>query len=204
MRRNVSGGARITLWKVAGFPMSPVSIVLIAVSLSFDSFFAAVGRGAGRARPHLREIALTGLVFAVVQMVTPLLGWGSGTALSSVVAPIDHWLAFGLLAAVGGRMISGCGDAAPTPSLRRTGAALLATAVGTSIDALAVGVSLAFLDVDIVSVTLAIGAATFIMTAGGMMLGQLVGQRYGRLAEVAGGVVLIGLGLTILIGHLAG
>lgn len=184
--------------------MSPVSIALIAVSLSFDSFFAAVGRGAGRARPHLGEIALTGLIFALVQMVTPLVGWGSGTALSEILAPIDHWLAFGLLAAVGGRMIAGAGDATRAPSLHRRGAALIATAVGTSIDALAVGVSLAFLDVDIVLVTLAIGAATFVMTAGGMALGRLVGARYGRVAEIAGGLVLVGLGVSILITHLAG
>ncbi len=191
--------------------MSPLSIAVIAVSMSIDAFLAAVGRGAGLRQPGFSEAFRTGLVFGGIEMLTPLVGWTVGVTASSYaagyIAAVDHWIAFGLLALVGGRMV--------VMGVRRRGAAspretsgrslvLVATAIGTSIDALAVGVSLAFLDVDIAVVACAIGLATLCMSTGGMLMGSLISRRFGRVAEIGGGLALIGVGLSILFSHLAG
>lgn len=189
--------------------MSPFAIVVLAFSMTVDSYLAAMGWGAGRHRLALGDVVRTGLLFAVVQMATPLIGWFGGYMASSFVAPVDHWLAFGLLTFVGGRMVyvalfEDC-DFAEAGRGRAVGPLdLFMTAVGTSIDALAVGVSLAFLDVNIFTVTLAIGGATFVMTVGGLLAGRMLKCRLGRYAEVLAGLVLIALGVGILVRHIWG
>jgi len=148
----------------------------------------------------------TGFVFGLVETITPIIGWAAGVAASRYVAAVDHWIAFGLLAFVGGRMVLHAFQrSSETPTAERNGSllVLLATAVGTSIDAMAVGVSLAFLDVNILVIALAIGAATFLMSTGGMLAGRLIGMRFGRWAEIIGGGALFGLGLSILVDHLS-
>lgn len=155
--------------------MSPFTIAALAVGMSIDAFVASVSRGAGFKRPPLKEALRTGMVFGIVETITPLIGWLAGIVASQYVQSVDHWIAF----------------------------ILMATAIGTSIDAMAVGVSLAFLQVNIVVVAVAIGLATFAMSTGGMLLSRLIGPRFGKWAEVIGGVGLFCLGTSILIEHLS-
>jgi putative Mn2+ efflux pump MntP len=185
--------------------MSPMSIAVIAFGMSIDSGVACIGRGAGGARPTIGDAVLTGLLFGLVEAITPVIGWAAGLAARSYVVALDHWIAFGLLGFLGARMvlhgIQGSQGAAVTPT-KGSLLVLFATAVGTSIDAMAVGASLAFLRVDILVVALAVGTTTFIFALGGVLIGRLIGQRLGRWAEIAGGAALAGLGLSILIEHL--
>ena len=185
--------------------MSPWALLLIAVGVSADAFAVALGKGLHVKQAVGRAALLMGLAFGVAQAVMPLLGWLLGTAFADVVAEVDHWVAFGLLVLVGGKMLW----EARTPhedrdvdtdrlSLRE----LLVLSVATSIDALAVGVTLAFLPVSIGGAVLLIGVTTFALTVVGVLVGHRVGARFGRPAEVAGGVVLILLGTHILLEHL--
>lgn len=184
--------------------MSLFAIILLAVSMSVDAFAAAVSRGAALGRPRAKEAIRTGLVFGTVEAITPVIGWAAGVAASGMVQAVDHWIAFTLLAGVGAHMLYASvwrrrdGDA----PVGRSFTVLMATAIGTSLDAMAVGVSLAFLDVNIVVIAIAIGLTTFLMSSGGMLVGRLIGQRFGRIAEAFAGVALAGLGVSILVEHL--
>lgn len=185
--------------------MSPLSIAMLAASLSVDAFAVALGRGATLHRARFSEALRTGLVFGIIEMITPLIGWVAGVVVVDYVRAIDHWIAFALLSAVGGHMILNAlrrkdekGDTSPR---NRSIILLLATAIGTSIDAMAVGVSLAFLNVNILVIAGAIGFTTLVMVTVGMMAGRLIGERFGHYAEVAGGLVLVTFGVCILISH---
>jgi manganese efflux pump family protein len=187
--------------------MSPLSILILAFSMSADACAAAIGRGAQR-RPSLPVALRAGLVFGAVETVTPILGWALGLAAAGFVGAVDHWIAFVLLAFVGGKMavdalgrraMADEGEAADRPGGGML--ALVLTAIGTSIDAAAVGVTLAFLGANILLVALAIGVATFGMATLGMLLGRAVGARFGRVVEMAGGVGLILIGTRILLDH---
>lgn len=188
--------------------MSPFAIILLAFSMSADAFAVSVGRGAAIDRPRPGEALRTGVVFGIVEAITPLVGWGAGVAASQTIEAIDHWIAFVLLACVGLHMlyvaIWKADEEEDEPPKGRSLAMLIVTAIGTSLDAMAVGVSLAFLDVNIFVVALTIGLATFIMSSGGLMLGKLIGQRLGRIAEIGAGVVLCALGTMILYEHTGG
>ncbi len=188
--------------------MSPIAILLLAFSMSADAFAVSVGRGAAIGQPRASEALRTGVVFGIVEAITPLIGWAAGIAASQAIEAIDHWIAFGLLAGVGLHMLyvaiwKADEDKADEPKGRSL-TMLIITAIGTSLDAMAVGVSLAFLDVNIIVVALAIGLATFIMSSGGLLLGKLIGDRLGRVAEVGAGLVLCLLGVTILYEHTGG
>ncbi len=185
--------------------MTPLSIVVLALSMSADACAAAIGRGAAH-RPSLPVALKTGLVFGTVEAITPLIGWSLGLAASSFVTEIDHWIAFVLLAGVGGKMaIEGLSReraadiAAPLANTGRL--ALVATAIGTSIDAAAVGVTLALLDANILVIALAIGFATFTLATIGLLIGRAVGARFGGIVEVLGGMALVLLGTKILAEH---
>lgn len=185
--------------------MTPVAIAVLSLSMSTDAFAAAVGRGASH-RPTLPGAVKAGLVFGVIEAITPLICWALGMVAAGLVERIDHWIAFGLLAAVGGKMIweatrPRSEEAGEAP--RRSGPwGLIATAVGTSIDAAAVGVGLAFIGANIWVIAASIGVATFLLTTVGMLIGRAVGQRFGKMAELIGGLALVALGLTILLEHL--
>lgn len=185
--------------------MTPIAIAVLAFGMSIDALIVSVGRGAVRT-PRFGEAVRAGFVFGAVEATTPMLGWLAGMAAARYVAAIDHWIAFALLGAVGGHMllqaVRSDADEAAAPG-RASLLALLATAFGTSIDAMAVGVSLALLDVDIVVIAAAIGATTFVMSTGGMIFGSLIGRRFGRWAEAFGGIALIALGASILGQHLS-
>lgn len=186
--------------------MSPVSIAVLAIGMSVDALIAALGRGASPIRPTLSQAVRTGLVFGIVEMLTPIIGWALGVAASQYIQAIDHWVAFILLAAVGGRMtfhaISRKALVQEEKMISPSAFGLLATAIGTSLDAMAVGVSLAFLNVNIFVIAAAIGLATMVMSTGGVLAGRYLGAKFGRYAEIVGGVALIGLGAKILFDHL--
>src|SRR5215831_15502055 len=180
-----------------------LTTAVLAFSMSADAFAAALGKGAALYRPRLSAALRTGFVFGIVEAITPLMGWAGGLAASKYITAIDHWIAFALLAALGAKMIweSACrSDARPKPN-RRSLKVLVATAIATSIDAMAVGVTLAFIDADIVVTVLAIGCATFLMATVGIMIGRLIGETFGRIAEAIGGIGLIVIGARILIEH---
>lgn len=185
--------------------MTPGAIAILSLSMSTDAFAAAVGRGASH-RPAVKDAVKAGLVFGVIEAITPLIGWGLGIIAAGLVEKVDHWIAFTLLLIVGGKMIwegvqtrGADEDEAP----RRSGPwALVATAVGTSIDAAAVGVGLAFIGANIWVIAASIGFTTFVLTTTGMLIGKAVGVRFGKTAELLGGVALIGVGVLILADHL--
>lgn len=185
------------------------TLIVVGASLSVDAFAAAVGRGATGARPRLRDALRIGAVFGFFEALTPAIGWAIGLALSGWIAAVDHCVAFGLLAAVGGRMLwqaarTPAADAAPAARPATGHIRLVLTALATSIDAMAVGVGLAVLDVDIVTACLVIGGVTTIVATGGVLLGRPAGPWLGRGAEVLGGVALIAIGSIILHQHLTG
>ena len=183
--------------------MNPFSIVVLAFSMSADAFAAALGKGSALDRPRLGDALRIGLVFGIVEAITPVIGWAAGLAASTYITAIDHWIAFSLLSAIGGKMIWD-GTRRPAEQARpqrHSFGLLLMTAIGTSIDAMAVGVTLAFLNANIVVTALAIGAATFVMATIGILLGRVLGEKFGRIAEILGGVGLILIGTRILIEH---
>lgn len=183
--------------------MSPFAVAVLAISMSLDAFAVSVGRGAAIGRPRIAEALRTGLVFGIIEAITPVMGWLAGVAASRVIESVDHWIAFILLAGVGLHMLhSAIWKAKDEQPGERSLNVLVITAIGTSLDAMAVGASLAFLKVNIVVIAIAIGLATFVMSSGGMLVGQLVGERFGKAAEMVAGAALIGLGSWILFEHL--
>lgn len=191
--------------------MHPLSILMLGIAMSTDAFAAAVGKGAAMRRPQLRDALRAGLIFGAIEAVTPVIGWALGTAASAYVTAWDHWIAFTLLTLLGLRMIraglrgmaGADADAADVP-VRHGFWALAATGFATSIDAMAVGVGLAFLDVNILAVAATIGLTTLVMVTAGILLGRVLGAMAGRRAEIGGGVLLIAIGAFILFEHLGG
>ena len=187
--------------------MQLYTILILAFGMSMDAFAAAIGKGASLHRPPLKEALRTGLIFGVIEAITPVIGWGIGLAASQFIMSWDHWVAFTLLLILGIRMIAEAFRKdkleEDTQAPRRHGFWVLVTAaVATSLDAMAVGVGLAFLQVNILVMALTIGAATTIMATSGMLLGRFLGAAMGKWAEILGVVVLIGIGTSILIEHL--
>jgi len=185
--------------------MNFAAIAALSLAMSADAFAAAIGKGAALHKPKLREALRTGLIFGVIEGITPLIGWVAGKAAAPYVMAWDHWLAFALLGAIGLLMIR-AGLAAPDAAeekAQRHGFWILAvTGVATSIDALVIGVGLALLDADIVLAAAAIALSTFTMVTIGVMLGRVLGDIAGRRAELVGGIILIAIGSMILYDHL--
>ena len=190
--------------------MSPFSILLIGLAMSTDAFAAAIGKGVAMGRPRLSDALRTGLIFGVIEAITPVLGWLLGKAAAVYVQAWDHWIAFALLLGLGLHMIAnglGKEDAEPDAAAAGNGNArsfwlLALTGLATSIDAAAIGVGLAFLEVHIGIVALVIGLCTFVMVTIGVLLGSKLGEMAGKRAEVLGGIVLIVIGAGILYEHL--
>lgn len=184
--------------------MTPWSVVVLSLSMSADACAAAIGRGAAH-RPTLPAAVRAGLVFGTIEAITPVIGWMLGLAASSYVTAIDHWIAFVLLTIVGGKMaieaLRRDDDLSGEVAAGKGLITLVATAIGTSIDAAAVGVTLAFLNANIVVIALSIGLATFCMATLGMLVGKAVGARFGAMIEFIGGLALIGFGTKILLEH---
>lgn len=188
--------------------MNLSATILLAFGMSMDAFAASIGKGATLHNPKFSEAVRTGLIFGAIETLTPLVGWGLGMLASQFILEWNHWIAFILLVFLGGRMIvegfRGDSDEACEAPHRHGFWLLVTTAFATSLDAMAVGVGLAFLQVSIVTTALAIGCATFIMSTLGMMVGRFIGPLLGKRAEILGGIVLIGIGSEILWSHFAG
>ncbi len=173
--------------------------------MSTDAFAAAVGKGAALHKPQLREALRTGLIFGVIEALTPVGGWALGKVAAPYVSAWDHWIAFSLLSALGLRMIK---EGMSTPEIEKGKPSshsfwiLAVTGFATSIDAMVVGVGLAFIDANIIVTAAAIGLATFTMVTIGVMLGRVLGLIAGKRAELMGGIILIGIGCLILYEHI--
>jgi manganese efflux pump family protein len=181
-----------------------VTILLISLGLSMDAFAVAVGVGILYRAPEPRQIFRLSFHFGLFQAFMPVIGWLAGLSVEKFVESYDHWVAFGLLALIGGRMIveslhrekeSTSGD--PT-----RGMSLVILSIATSIDALAVGFSLALLRISIWFPSCVIGVVTLMMTIAGIFLGRHVGKIFGKRVGAVGGFVLLLIGLKILIEHL--
>jgi putative Mn2+ efflux pump MntP len=176
-----------------------IEAILLALALAMDAFAVALTQGA-RFRPGVRGSAAIALTFGLFQGAMPLIGWGIGTAAFGLVAAVDHWIAFGLLAFLGVRMLGGhVGEDEAARAL--TGKALLVAGIATSVDALAAGITLPTLEVGPLLAAALIGGVTFVLSGAGVMLGRVAGDRLGAWAERAGGVILIALGCKILAEH---
>lgn len=192
------------------------TLIALAFSLSVDAFAAALAKGAGMKRVTLGDAVRIGAVFGGMEAVMPLVGFAIGLALAAWVQPVDHWIAFILLAAVGAHMLWEAATGSvesheenvelAAPGLGKAGpkwVRLTLAALATSIDATVVGVSLAMMDVNIIAAVIIIGVITTAMAAMGVLIGKQAGVWLGRWAEAAGGVVLITLGGVILWQHMA-
>jgi len=186
--------------------MNLLSTILLALAMSTDAFAAAVAKGAALHRPNVREAVRAGLIFGTIEALTPIVGWYLGSLASGYIEAWDHWIAFALLGALGMKMIWEGLQTADEPAEERPVShsfwMLAVTGLATSIDAMAIGVGLAFLDVPILPVAAAIGLTTFMLVTAGVLLGRALGAIVGKRAELLGGVVLIGIGVAILVEHL--
>ena len=180
-------------------------LFLLAIALSMDAFAVSICKGLALPRVQLRSLLTVGAWFGGFQALMPLLGWLLGSQFADYISAFDHWIAFALLAAIGLNMIREAlsreeDSDSLTPALGvRT---MFLMAVATSIDALAVGVTFAFLSVRILPAICLIGITTFLISGLGLKLGNLFGVRYKARAELAGGVILVLLGVKILLEHL--
>lgn len=180
--------------------MGLVELFLIAVGLSMDAFAVSVCKGLSLGRIKLKHMIIAGLWFGGFQGLMPAIGYFFGNFFADFVNNYAHWIAFGLLAIIGGNMIKesfGKDDECMDCSM--SASKMLPLAVATSIDAMAVGVSFAFMQVQIVWAVLFIGVITFILSGIGVKVGSIFGTKYKAKAELAGGMVLIAIGLKILI-----
>ena len=183
--------------------MSFLERLLLAVGLSMDAFAVSVCKGLSVKRVKKRNMFACGAYFGGFQALMPLLGYLLGARFQALIARVDHWIAFVLLSTIGINMIRealGPDNDALDDSFRAR--AMLPLAVATSIDALAVGVTFAFLQVEIVSSVCFIGAVTFVLSALGVKLGGIFGMKWKRRAELTGGAILMLIGLKILLEHL--
>jgi len=183
--------------------MGIVELFILAVGLSMDAFAVAVCKGLAMRESKPESMLVVGVWFGGFQALMPLLGYAVGVQFSAAIQAVDHWLAFFLLAVIGGNMIKealskddGPADASLAPK------AMLLLALATSIDALAVGVSFAFLNVHILPAVLFIGVITFCLSAAGVKVGSIFGSKYKSRAELFGGCILVLLGAKILLEHL--
>lgn len=170
-----------------------------------DSFAAALCKGASLKQANFKEAVRIGVIFGTIEFFTPLLGWALGSAASDYVMVWDHWIIFGLLSLLGGRMIiaglNSDNRLDRSPPEQHGVMVIVLTAIATSLDALAVGVGLAFLEVNILLTSLIIGLMTAVLATAGVLLGRYIGPVLGRWSEILGGLVLIGIGTTILLQH---
>ena len=177
-------------------------LFILAVGLSMDAFAVSVCKGLAVERADWRACGTAGIWFGGFQALMPLIGYFLGAQFSSYIESVDHWIAFILLALIGGNMIRESFGAADAQSASTSARAMFPLAVATSIDALAVGVTFATLEVAVGPAVCLIGATTFLLSAAGVKIGSMFGARWRVGAEILGGVILILLGVKILLEHL--
>lgn len=188
--------------------MGIVELFLIAVGLSMDAFAVSVCKGLGMKRINFKVAIVLALFFGGFQALMPVIGWALGSQFLWLISPIDHWIAFILLAIIGGKMLwvafhddEDDSDDSSDANVIDLGEYLM-LAIATSIDALAMGISFAALSVNIVAAASFIGVITFVLTVAGVAVGHFFGARYEKPATIVGGVVLILIGLKVLLEHL--
>jgi putative Mn2+ efflux pump MntP len=181
--------------------MNFIGMLILAVGLSMDAFAVAVCKGFGLAKVRFRDALIVGLYFGIFQAVMPLIGYFMAIHFAGILS-FDHWIAFAILSVLGVRMVigglRGQEGGIATDGTRLGPKQMLPLAVATSIDALAVGVSFAFIDVNIFHAILIIGVTTLILSMIGVRMGRTFGERIGTKAEMLGGVILVLIGLRIL------
>jgi len=182
--------------------MGLAELFVIAVGLSMDACAVSICKGLSCGELKLRHCLICGIYFGGFQGLMPLLGWLLGVRFQSAIVSIDHWIAFILLSIIGFNMIKESREACDCLDCSFSFRAMLPLAIATSIDALAVGVTFAFLSVDIGPAVCFIGAITFVLSAIGVKVGSVFGARFRSKAELVGGVILILMGLKILLEHL--
>ena len=185
--------------------MGLFELFLIAVGLSMDAFAVSICKGLAMKKCTVKKATIVGLYFGGFQAGMPLLGYILGVQFKDIITSIDHWIAFILLGIIGVNMIKEarescdcCNDADESLDVKT----MVGLAVATSIDALAVGVTFAFLQVNIVPAVSFIGVITFTLSAAGVKIGNVFGTRYKSKAELVGGIILVGMGVKILLEHL--
>ena len=184
--------------------MGIVELLLVAIGLAMDAFAVSVGKGVTLRRVAFRHALTAGVWFGGFQALMPIAGYLVGVRFSAVVASIDHWIAFGLLALIGINMIREAVWGDEESHTADFGVkTMLLMAIATSIDALAVGITIAFLGINIWVAATVIGIVTLLLSGVGIYLGCLFGSRLGSKAGIIGGVILIVIGLKILIEHLS-
>lgn len=182
--------------------MGFTELLLVALGLSMDAFAVSVCKGLGVKRPGLRHGVLAGLYFGGFQFLMPVIGWLLGYKFEHLITSVDHWIAFLLLGIIGGNMIKESFSKSEELNDDFGVKTMLLMAVATSIDALAVGISFAFLQVEILPAAGLIGLITFLLSGVGIFVGHAFGSRLKAGAERAGGIILILIGLKILLEHL--
>lgn len=183
--------------------MNLVSLFIIAVGLSMDAFAVSICKGLAMQKITLKKALIVGLWFGGFQALMPTLGYILGSQFETYITSIDHWIAFILLSIIGGNMLKEALSKDDEPANASLAfKEMLVLALATSIDALAVGVTFAFLQVQIVPAVLFIGIITFTLSAIGVKVGSIFGSRYKAKAELAGGIILIIMGIKILLEHL--
>ncbi len=184
-----------------------MELALMGVGLAMDAFAVAICKGLAMRKVNKKQALVIGLFFGGFQALMPFLGWVLGSRFERYITNIDHWIAFLLLGFIGGKMIVEAvkpaeaveiGQMDPPLDLKE----LLLLAIATSIDALAVGITFAFLDYPIVEAVSVIGIVTFVIAVGGVYVGNFFGNKYKNRAEFAGGLILVILGTRILLTHL--
>lgn len=182
--------------------MSLLDLFILAVGLSMDAFAVSVCKGLSVRQLKFKHACIVGAYFGGFQLMMPLLGFLLGVQFQRYIVSIDHWIAFVLLVFIGANMIKESRGDAETLNDSFTALTMLPLAIATSIDALAVGVTFAFLQVSILPAVSFIGCTTFVLSAIGIKIGNVFGSRYKSRAELAGGIVLILMGCKILLEHL--
>ena len=187
--------------------MGLFEVIMIGVGLSMDAFAASVCKGLAMRRLNVKNMLVIALFFGGFQAMMPCIGWFLGKQFEEYITRFDHWVAFALLAFIGGKMIfdvfmggeeNSSGEKNDCLNIKE----ILTLAVATSIDALAVGISFAFLQVNIIKAVSVIGVTTFVLSAAGVVIGNMFGARYEKKATLAGGIILVLIGLKILLEHL--
>lgn len=184
-----------------------IELLLMGVGLAMDAFAVSICKGLAMRKVNKKQAVVIGLFFGGFQALMPFIGWLLGSQFESYITSIDHWIAFILLGFIGGKMIVEALKPEETVEIKEMDAPLdlkemLLLAVATSIDALAVGITFAFLDYPIVEAISIIGITTFCISVGGVYVGNFFGNKYKNKAEFAGGLILVIIGLRILFSHL--
>lgn len=182
--------------------MSLLELFLIAVAVSMDAFAVAICKGLSMQKATFKKVLTVGLYFGIFQAIMPLIGYILGVQFREIIESIDHWFAFILLAFIGINMIKESMNNESCPNSDLGFKSMLVLAISTSIDALAVGITLAFLKVDVFQSVSFIGIVTFILSMVGVKIGNIFGAKYKSKAELVGGIVLICIGLKILLEHI--